>query len=127
MTSTKKKTKKPALPPQPTPMLATCPAWCAQSHPPMIGEATEHQLVVADHVFGADRVRARQSTFRFQLSAWEDHWDGDGSSTSPVLWLQTDRGEGHDLTAAECHALAASFTASAVLLELAQEIDGRAA
>ena len=71
-------------------------------------------------------LKARQG----RLSQYEDHWDGgdgNGSAYGPqVLWFQPDRGEGHDLTAADCRALAASFTASAVLLELAEAIDGSA-
>ena len=97
-----------------------CPQWCAGGHLPNPDDAYSHELLVGTH-----EIPVAMEGGLDQLSVVVEQWDsGPTAQGDARVWLASESGGGHDLTARQARALAASLVAAATIVELAE--NGRA-
>jgi hypothetical protein len=93
-----------------------CPQWCAGEHVPNPDDAYSHELLVGAHDIPV-AMEGRPDHVRVVVEQWDPGPTANGEAR---VWLAPESGVGHDLTARQARALAASLVAAATIVELAE-------
>jgi hypothetical protein len=96
--------------------ILNCPQWCPGGHVPNPDDAYSHELLVGAHDFPV-AMEGRLDHLRVMVEQWDSGLTARGEVR---VWLAPESGVGHDLTARQARALAASLVAAATIVELAE-------